>query len=102
MLRMPFEQQRAVFRKLPVDFAAELVAHFPYYHAYVLLHSRPLPELSAIVDAMKPADRDHFLDDLAGRSLEIPDGRTCRGRHICRQRAAVEAAPAGDEAPAAG
>jgi hypothetical protein len=30
----------------------------------VLLHSRPSQELSAIVDAMKPTDRDHFLDDL--------------------------------------
>ena len=39
-------------------------AHFPYYHAYVLLHSRSLPDMKAIVEAMKPADRETFLDDL--------------------------------------
>jgi NitT/TauT family transport system ATP-binding protein len=64
LLRMPFDQQRAIFRKLSIPFSADLLAHFPYYHAYVLLHSRSLPDMKAIVEAMKPADRETFLDDL--------------------------------------
>jgi NitT/TauT family transport system ATP-binding protein len=101
ILRMPYDQQRAVFRKLPVDFAAELVAHFPYYHAYVLLHSRSSQELSAIVDAMKPADRDHFLDDLPEEAWKfLMDELAAAG--ALPPKAAVEAAPTGEEAPAPG
>jgi NitT/TauT family transport system ATP-binding protein len=61
---LPFEQQRALFRRLPAKFAASLIAHFPYYHAYVLLHARPLAELQTIVTAMNSADRDRFFDEL--------------------------------------
>jgi NitT/TauT family transport system ATP-binding protein len=61
---LPFEQQRALFRQLPVDLSARLIAHFPYYHAYVLLHARPLAELQAIVNSMNAAARDDFLDEL--------------------------------------
>ena len=64
ILSLPFEQQRALFGQVPVDLAARLVTHFPYYHAYVLLHARPLSELQAIVNAMSPTDRDRFLDEL--------------------------------------
>lgn len=61
---MPFDDQRILFGRLPPDFAASLMTHFPYYHAFVLLHSRPSDQLRAIVDAMKPADRANFLDEL--------------------------------------
>jgi NitT/TauT family transport system ATP-binding protein len=64
ILSLPFEQQRALFGQVPIDLAARLVTHFPYYHAYVLLHARPLGELQAIVNGMSPADRDRFLDEL--------------------------------------
>src|SRR5271157_1333563 len=31
IIRIPFEEQQIVFRALPVDYAATLVSHFPYY-----------------------------------------------------------------------
>src|ERR1017187_7290209 len=64
LLDMPFEDQRAIFRRMPVPFAAKLVAEFPYYHAYVLLHSRPQSELVAIVDQMDSDDRMQFIEEL--------------------------------------
>jgi NitT/TauT family transport system ATP-binding protein len=64
MLDIPFEDQRAIFRKMPIPFAAELVAEFPYYLAYVLLHSRPQNELVAIVDQMDSDDRMQFIEEL--------------------------------------
>jgi len=64
MMRIPFEEQQIVFRALPVDFAATLLSHFPYYHSYVLLHSRPVEELRAIIAKTKPEERHQFLDEL--------------------------------------
>ena len=64
MMSVPYEQQQALFRKIPIDLAARLAGAFPYYHAYVLLHSRPLEEMSAIVDQMTPGERIHFFDEL--------------------------------------
>ena len=63
-LNLPYEQQQALFRAIPIDLAAALVSHFPYYHAYVLLHSRPTGDVRAIVNAMSPGDRALFLDAL--------------------------------------
>ncbi|HWW50627.1 MAG TPA: AAA-associated domain-containing protein [Verrucomicrobiae bacterium] len=60
----PFEEQQILFRKLPPKFAASLIGHFPYYHAYVLLHSRPAEEIRAIVNQMPADDRNCFLDEL--------------------------------------
>jgi len=64
ILRAPFREQQILFRKLPPKFAATLISHFPYYHAYVLLHSRPAEQVRGILDQMQPADRDRFLDEL--------------------------------------
>jgi NitT/TauT family transport system ATP-binding protein len=61
---LPFEQQQALFRALPTDYAAVLAGIMPYYHAYVLLHSRPVEELTAIVDHMNADERRFFLDAL--------------------------------------
>ncbi len=61
---LPFEQQQALFRELPIDYAAVLTGIMPYYHAYVLLHSRPVEELTAIVNHMNPDERRFFLDAL--------------------------------------
>jgi NitT/TauT family transport system ATP-binding protein len=63
-MRLPFEEQQAQFRKLPVDHAAKLAGIFPYYHTYVLLHSLPIQEMRAIVDQMHPGQRMHFFDEL--------------------------------------
>jgi Mg/Co/Ni transporter MgtE len=64
MLDMPFEDQRAIFGRMPIPFAAKLVAEFPYYLAYVLLQSRPQNELVAIVDQMDSDDRMQFIEEL--------------------------------------
>jgi NitT/TauT family transport system ATP-binding protein len=63
-LALPFEEQRVLFRRMSPEFAAQLLTLFPYFHAYVLLFSRPPEEMRQIVDAMNVADRDHFMDEL--------------------------------------
>src|ERR1700690_3636525 len=63
-MTIPFEEQRTLFGEMPVDLAASLIVHLPYYHAYVMLHSRPLHDMPEIVNAMDPAEREHFLDAL--------------------------------------
>jgi NitT/TauT family transport system ATP-binding protein len=61
---LPFEQQQSLFRRLPLGLAAAVVAQFPYYHQYVLLHSRPTGEMRAIIDNINPDDRMRFFDEL--------------------------------------
>jgi len=70
ILPLPFEQQRQLFRKLPIDFAARLAARFPYFHAYVLLYSLPPAQMVAVLDAMGSAERDEFLDELPEESWQ--------------------------------
>jgi NitT/TauT family transport system ATP-binding protein len=64
MMTLPFDMQRDLFAQTPPDFAAALLAGFPYFHAYVLLYSRPPHEMKSIVDAMSITERDHFFDEL--------------------------------------
>jgi NitT/TauT family transport system ATP-binding protein len=64
LMAIPFEEQQELFRRIPVDFAASLAAVLPYYHTYVLLHSRPAPEMNAIVEKMNPGERLQFFDEL--------------------------------------
>jgi len=64
MMDLPFEEQQTIFRKIPTAFAARLVVAFPYYHAYVLLHSRSQEELNQIVDQMNAGERLRFFDEL--------------------------------------
>ena len=64
VMALPFEDQKKLFRNLPFDSAANLIADFPYFHAYVLLHSRPSSEIQAIVEAMNPDALAHFLEQL--------------------------------------
>src|SRR5271157_4220294 len=61
---LPFEQQQSLFRHLPLDLAAAVVAQFPYYHEYVLLHSLPAGEMRALVDKLNPDERMRFFDEL--------------------------------------
>lgn len=61
---LAFEQQQVLFRLLPIDIAAALVSHFPYYHEYVLLHARSLADMRAIVDRLDPSERMRFFDEL--------------------------------------
>ena len=98
LVSLPFEQQRVLFGKLPVSFASRVAAHFPYYHAYVLLHARPQAEMQAIVEGMNSAERDRFLDELPEEAwqflmqeLAAPPGT--------REEAAAQAVPRAEEAP---
>jgi len=70
IMGVPFEAQRTLFRALPIDFAATLVSNFPYYHAYVLLHTRSMEGLRAIVGKLKPGDRIQFFDELPGEAWQ--------------------------------
>ena len=61
---LPFEQQQSLFRRLPLDLAAVVIAQFPYYHEYVLLHSLPAGKMRVLVDKLNPDDRMRFFDEL--------------------------------------
>jgi NitT/TauT family transport system ATP-binding protein len=82
--KLSFGQQRGLFARLPIDFAASLVSEFPYYLAYVLLHSRPIGEMSAILDQMDAASRERFLEELPEETW----------RHLMNELASAETAPA--------
>src|SRR5664279_920524 len=68
IMGIPFEEQRVLFCVMPVDFAAVLVSHLPYYHSYVLLHTRSLESLRAIIVKMEPDERFQFLEQLPGEA----------------------------------
>ncbi|HXJ91854.1 MAG TPA: AAA-associated domain-containing protein [Terriglobia bacterium] len=103
LMRLPFEQQQTVFRSLPVEVAAALVACFPYYHSYVLLHSRPLGELREIVDKMDPDDRIQFFDELPGEAWQrlmdelsgepIPESEEAEAHAVVAEPAVPPVAP---------
>jgi NitT/TauT family transport system ATP-binding protein len=109
IMTMRFEEQQLLFRQLQIPLAASIINHLPYFHAYVLLHSRPVQEMAAIVEAMKQAERDHFLDALpeeawtslmdelaeAGSATEQPAVQTPENR----LEKEVAARPAADEKP---
>ena len=61
---LSFEQQQLLFLHLPLDLAAVVLPHFPYYQQYVLLHSRPKEQMRAVVDQMSSDARMRFLDEL--------------------------------------
>ena len=101
IIGIPFEEQQIVFRALPVDYAATLVSHFPYYHSYVLLHSRTIQDLRAIMDKTQPQERhqffdelpeeawQHLMDELSGERAAAARGEGI-GAAIARAPAAVE------------
>jgi NitT/TauT family transport system ATP-binding protein len=70
-MSLPFDQQREFFHRMHVATAASLIVHLPYYHAYVLLHSRPLAEMNSIIEAMTPTERAHFLDSLPEEAWKL-------------------------------
>lgn len=61
---LPFDQQKSLFRRLPLEVAAKLMPHFPYYDQYVLLHSRTREEMRLLVEQINPDDRIRFFDEL--------------------------------------
>jgi NitT/TauT family transport system ATP-binding protein len=70
IMSISFEEQQNLFRRLPVELAATLAGCFPYYHTYILLHSRPVEEMRAIVDQMNPGERLMFFDELPGETWQ--------------------------------
>jgi len=64
VIALPFDQQRLLFRRLPVGLAATLIGQFPYFHAYAVLYSLSAPQIAAIISAMEPGERYQFLDAL--------------------------------------
>jgi NitT/TauT family transport system ATP-binding protein len=64
LMSIPLEGQRTVFRAMPPEQAARLIEVFPYYHGYVLLRSRPVGEISAILDHMSAGARVEFFEEL--------------------------------------
>src|ERR1700677_3984939 len=63
-MSLPYAEQQLLFRRLPIEFAAKLVPIFPYYHAFVLLHSLSNDQMTAVVGKMNPIERSVFLDEL--------------------------------------
>jgi len=96
-MSIPFEEQQTLFRLMPIDFAAKLAGVFPYYHTYVLLHTRPVDDLNAIVDRMSPDTRMQFIDELPAEAWQ----RLMDELHTPRETAAavVPEAPAIPAAP---
>jgi ABC-type multidrug transport system fused ATPase/permease subunit len=63
-MSLPYAEQQLLFRRLPIEFTAKLVPIFPYYHAFVLLHSLSNDQMTAVVGKMNPIERSVFLDEL--------------------------------------
>src|SRR5579863_8159885 len=61
---LPDEQQQTLFRLCPAELAGRLLSGFPYYHQYILLHTRPANEINQVLDRMDPDERMQFLDEL--------------------------------------
>jgi NitT/TauT family transport system ATP-binding protein len=58
------EQQQKLFSLLPVEMAAGVLTHFPYYLQYVLLHTRSASDMRAILDELPPDERMQLFDEL--------------------------------------
>ncbi len=67
---LPDQQQQALFRLLPPKTASEVLIHFPYYHQYVLLHTRTAEDMRAILDGMSPDERARLFDELPEEAWE--------------------------------
>jgi NitT/TauT family transport system ATP-binding protein len=98
VMRIPFEEQQIVFRALPVDYAATLISHFPYYHSYVLLHSRPVEDLRAIIAKTRPEERHQFFDELPEEAwqqlMDELSGEAAGEARVGEVGAAIARAPA--------
>jgi NitT/TauT family transport system ATP-binding protein len=101
LMSIPLEDQRTLFRAMPPDQAARLIEVFPYYHGYVLLRSRPVEEMSAILDRMSAGARVELFEELPENAwqslmndLALPPRDGAAG-------VAAEAPPAGGTLPQA-
>lgn len=67
---LPDQHQQEMFRLLPTKTASEVLTRFPYYHQYVLLHTRTAEDMRAILDGMSPDERTRFFDELPEEAWE--------------------------------
>jgi NitT/TauT family transport system ATP-binding protein len=63
-LGLSHEQQQTLIRRMPPDLAARLVGIFPYYDAFVLLHSLSPDAVAAVVEQMHPGEFLNLLEAL--------------------------------------
>ena len=63
----------------------------------VLLHARPVQEMSAILDAMKPGRARPFSGRTPGRSVEVVDGSACGSSFRRRVAERLEVSESGRE-----
>jgi NitT/TauT family transport system ATP-binding protein len=63
-LSLPYEDQQALFRRLPDDLAAKLAPIFPYYQTFVLLRTLSIGQRIAILERMNPIERANFIEEL--------------------------------------
>src|SRR5713101_2576910 len=95
------EHQQTLFRLLPTQLAAAVITKFPYYHQYILLHTRPPEEMREIIDHMAPDQRmqlfdelpeevwQRLMDELAGREYAAPQTDDAEGVHTAPPEAEV-------------
>jgi NitT/TauT family transport system ATP-binding protein len=101
MLALLFDEQQILFRRLPVALASTLISHFPYYHAYVLLHSRPHEEMRAIMDSMNLAERNLFLDSLPEEAWQCLMDELSGARPVAPSGGVVAVLPVAEPEPLA-
>jgi len=91
LISASFDDQQVLFRELSPAFSAFLIPQFPYYHAYVLLHTHPAAAIRAIIDKMDPAERIRFLDELPEEAWQrLMDQLS---GHVVEQAPAVQEPP---------
>lgn len=61
---LPDLPQQRIFSLLPVETAAGVLTHFPYYLQYVLLHTRSAEDMRAILNEVPPDERMQLFDEL--------------------------------------
>src|SRR5579863_585059 len=61
---LPHEEQKALFRRLPIEFSARLAPLLPCYDTFVLLHALSIDQMAVVLGKMNPIERSMFLDAL--------------------------------------
>jgi NitT/TauT family transport system ATP-binding protein len=101
---LPDLPQQKLFSLLPVDVAASVLIHFPYYLQYVLLHTRSAADMRGILNDVPPDERMQLFDELpeeAWQRLEEEIGELASGYEapVARPEAAPSV-PAAQPRPA--
>jgi NitT/TauT family transport system ATP-binding protein len=95
------EQQQKLFSMLPVDVAAGVLTHFPYYLQYVLLHTRAGADMRAILDELPPDERMQLFDELPEEAWQRLEDEIGEIKLPALSRTTVDESPAvaGDRPP---